>query len=730
MKLKNNKIIYVSIVFLLIFSTFIYTASIEYKRAYEEEKRTLLNSLTLVKSNFESLITGKIVSLNGIIAYVELHEDFNQDQFSAFVEKLYNPNDGVVRAMTFIKDTTITHVYPYRSNVSVIGKDLALDYQQSQSVLFCKERKIPVFDAPVNLIQGGLGMISRIPILDKYNEYIGQLSIVFNFEESLDGSGILALGRNNDVVLTGMDPFTGEEKVIWSNIDSERKSLEEPLTKEIRLYDSNLYLNVVPKDGWGIKTNLFKMLILIGFFIASVSSAGFYKILSNREKIQKSYYEILEQEEHIKFLADHDPLTDLFNRRKLVEKIKENIDKNINGTLILLDIDDFKNINDTLGHAYGDKLLKHMAKVLLSLLKDKSTIYRLGGDEYYILLEGITLKNEIESFLGEVISEIENNNYLEGIRNHITTSMGIVSFPEDGSDVNELLMKVDLAMYSAKKSGKNQYKFFNDQIISAFDEQVGMEKKLREALENGDFEIEYQPVICAKTLQMDYFEALVRMYDRETNSLVLPGSFISIAESTGIIVPLGKMVFNKVFQQLSIIKEQGITPRPISVNLSPRQVNDPELYGFLKRGIEENNIDPSLIEIEITESVLMENSEENIKILERIKDLGINIALDDFGTGYSSMNYLTYLPVDKIKFDRSLKDKIVYHENNKVMSGLIEFVHGLGLKIVAEGIEETEEVVKLKKEGCDFFQGYLFARPLKKEDMIKCYNFNYFEHGQ
>lgn len=126
----------------------------------------------------------------------------------------------------------------------------------------------------------------------------------------------------------------------------------------------------------------------------------------------------------------------------------------------------------------------------------------------------------------------------------------------------------------------------------------------------------------------------------------------------------------------------------------------------------------------------MENSEENIKILERIKDLGINIALDDFGTGYSSMNYLTYLPVDKIKFDRSLKDKIVYHENNKVMSGLIEFVHGLGLKIVAEGIEETEEVVKLKKEGCDFFQGYLFARPLKKEDMIKCYNFNYFEHGQ
>jgi sensor domain CHASE-containing protein len=231
-KLKNKKIIYVVIVFLLIISTFIYTASIEYRRANEEEKRTLMNSLSLVKSNFETLITGKIVSLNGLIAYLEINQEFTQDQYSAFVEKLYNPNDGVVRAMSFIKDTTITHVYPYRSNVSVVGKDLAMDYEQSQSVLFCKERKIPVFDAPVNLIQGGLGMVSRIPITDKYNEYFGQLSIVFNFEESLDGSGIFALGRDNDVVLTGMDPFTGKEKVIWSNIDSERKSLEEPLTKE------------------------------------------------------------------------------------------------------------------------------------------------------------------------------------------------------------------------------------------------------------------------------------------------------------------------------------------------------------------------------------------------------------------------------------------------------------------------------------------------------------------
>jgi predicted signal transduction protein with EAL and GGDEF domain len=258
-----------------------------------------------------------------------------------------------------------------------------------------------------------------------------------------------------------------------------------------------------------------------------------------------------------------------------------------------------------------------MANVLLNLLKDKNTIYRLGGDEYYILLEDITSKDEIEDFLEKVILEIKNNNSLEGIRNHITTSMGIVFFPEDGSDVNELLMKVDLAMYSAKKDGKNQYKFFNDSIISAFDEKVGMEKKLREALEKEDFELEYQPVISSKTLQMDYFEALVRLYDRDTNSLLLPNLFIPIAESTGIIVPLGKMVFNQVFKQINALKEQGINPRPISVNLSPRQVNDPELYDFLKNGITENDIDPSLIEIEITESVLMENSEENIRILEK-----------------------------------------------------------------------------------------------------------------
>lgn len=727
MKLKNNKFFYVSIVFLLIFSTFIYTASLEYRRAHEEEKRTLLNSLNLVKSRFETLITGKIVSLNGIIAYVGIHEDFSQDQYTAFAEKLYDPSDSVVRAMTFIKDTTITHVYPYRPNIAVIGKDLALDEEQSQSVLFCKERKKPFFDAPVNLIQGGKGMISRLPILDNNNEYIGQLSIVFNFERSLESSGIFDLGRENYVMLIGMDPFTGNEKVIWSNYDLQGTMKEELVTKELRLYDSNLYLNIVPKTGWGAKTSLFKMLIFIGFIVAVFSSAGFYKILSNREKIQKSYNEILEQEKHIKFLADHDPLTDLYNRRKLVERINENIITDVHGTLILIDIDDFKNINDTLGHAYGDKLLKHMANVLLNILKDKNCLYRLGGDEYYILLENITSKQDIEEFIEKIMSEIQQNNSLEGISNHITTSMGVVIFPKDGSEVNELLMKVDLAMYSAKRAGKNQHKFFNDNIISAFDEKVGMEKKLRESLEKEGFELEYQPVISAKTMEVDYFEALVRLYDRETNSMLLPGAFIPIAESTGIIVPLGKLVFNKVFEQIIKLKEQGVYPRPISVNFSPRQVNDQELFEFLKKRLTENDIDPSLIEIEITESVLMENSEENIRTLEKIKKLGVNIALDDFGTGYSSLNYLTYLPVDKVKFDKSLKDKIVYHENRKVMSGLIEFVHGLGLTIVAEGIELAEEVAKLKEEGCDFFQGYLFDRPLKKDEMIRCFTKKYTE---
>lgn len=243
------------------------------------------------------------------------------------MNKLYDSNDGTVRALTFIKDTTISHVYPYKSNASVIGKNLALDYEQSQSVLFCKEKKIPVFDAPVNLIQGGKGMVSRIPILDNLNGYIGQLSIVFNFERSLEASGILDLSRENYITIMGMDPFTGNEKLIWSNNANEDHADEEKIRKELRLYDSNLYISAIPKEGWGGYSSLFMMIIFGGLIVASFSSLGLYKILSNREELQKRYSEILEQEKQILHIADHDPLTNLFNRRKLVENINNSIEK-------------------------------------------------------------------------------------------------------------------------------------------------------------------------------------------------------------------------------------------------------------------------------------------------------------------------------------------------------------------------------------------------------------------
>lgn len=286
-------------------------------------------------------------------------------------------------------------------------------------------------------------------------------------------------------------------------------------------------------------------------------------------------------------------------------------------------------------------------------------------------------------------------------------------------------MKVDLAMYSAKRAGKNQYKIFNDEIAMKFEEKVQMEKKLRTALENEDFFLVYQPIISAKTSKVEYFEALIRLKDKENNQVILPNNFIPIAESSGIIIPLGKWVILEVINQLNNIIKLGIKPKPIAVNLSPHQVRDKGLYEFLENEIKKKNIDPALIEIEITENVLLENKTANIEILQKIKSLGIKIALDDFGTGFSSLNYLNYLPVDKIKFDKSLKDRIVYHENIKVMSGLIEFVHGFGLSIVAEGVEEKEEFIKLNAEGCDFFQGYLFDKPLEKEDMIKSYNQNY-----
>lgn len=423
---------------------------------------------------------------------------------------------------------------------------------------------------------------------------------------------------------------------------------------------------------------------------------------------------IKEKEQHIQFLADRDPMTELYNRRKFNELLTEDLINDASGNIVLFDIDNFKTINDTLGHNYGDHLLRYVAEILREKMCCHNTIpFRLGGDEFLIWHRNQSEKCDVIHCMEVTMAKLREKINIEGVAIHITVSAGIAAYPANGRTVDEILVKADIAMYSAKNNGKNRCMVFDEQMTASFHERFQIEKILREALEYQRFRLLYQPIVDAQTGEIAYFEALIRIQDNPLS----PAVFIQVAEESGLIIPIGRWVIQEAIRQQRKWIDAKYPVKGIAINISGNQFYDESLVEYIANILDEQKVDPALIEIEITESVLINNQEKAINIMKKLKEMGIRIALDDFGTGFSSLNYLTYMPVDKIKLDKSLKDKFIRMENIQVMEGLVSLAHGLGLKVVAEGVEEELEANRLKRVKCDYLQGYLYSRPLGSSDV-------------
>ncbi|MBE0451195.1 MAG: EAL domain-containing protein [Clostridia bacterium] len=710
MNSKIKKIIYSGIVFLSVFGMFALMANYEHTLAIERHKQDARDTLLMTQTNLESIITSRMISMGGIAAYIEIDNEISQLEYSSFAKNIYASADEIVKSMTFITDTTITHIYPYEENKAAIGIDLASEASQRDLILYAKNNLKAVFTAPVNLVEGGIGIIVRIPVVVK-EAYYGQVAIVFDYDKTIAASGIESLSSEYVVELAGFDSLSGEKAIIWNN---DGNPVGDSIIQEVNLYDSTLILTVLPREGWQGKTVLYYMLWFIGVIVSSFAFMGMYKVLSfnddlkgANEELENTIGRLQISEAHITHMAEHDALTELFNRRKFVEILGAQLNSGKTGSVLLLDIDNFKNINDTLGHVYGDKVLVSISKRLLEAVEGNAHVFRFGGDEFIVLMMDITDTDSIDRCIENIVCHLDLGNEVEHIKNHITASIGVSRYPANGNTVEELLLKADIAMYSAKKSGKNKRQFFFDDLISNFENRINIENRLRGALKSNEFMIYYQPIIDAKTGDLSSFEALLRLKDLS----MPPNEFIPIAEENGMIVPIGKWVIREVLDQLQKWEASGFETKPVAINLSPRQIYDATISEFVEDELNSRGIDPSMIEIEITESVLIDNKEENMKVLSALKKIGLIISLDDFGTGYSSLNYLTYMPVDKIKLDKSLKDRFIDMEDTKMMDGLISIAHGLNLEVVVEGVEEAGESEKLIATNCDYMQGYYFGRP-------------------
>ncbi|WP_053955355.1 EAL domain-containing protein [Inediibacterium massiliense] len=430
-----------------------------------------------------------------------------------------------------------------------------------------------------------------------------------------------------------------------------------------------------------------------------------------------------EQEDYIQYLAYNDELTNLPNRITFLQKLQQATKKNESGAVMLLDLDNFKEINDTLGHVYGDEVLKKVAQEFVNIKDDNMFVARFGGDEFLVLIENEEEILAIEHYAKKIIEIFKNKFMIEEHGIYISASLGITRYPFDSNKVNELIMNADMAMYKVKDQGRNNYKFFNQKMTEKLNEHIQIERILRDALEEDGFKLVYQPQIDIYTGEISSFEALLRL----KNHAISPATFIQVAEENGMIIQMGRWVTSEVIHQIAIWKKKGIIVKPVAINLSAKQLNDWNYIEFLKEVLKEKEVEAKYLEIEITESIFLEKKEETIIFLKQLKDLGIKIALDDFGTGYSSLSYLTFLPVDKIKLDKSLCDKFLEIDNISVMDNIISLVHSLKLEVVAEGIEYMEQYKRLKKATCDYIQGYLFSKPVEAIEAEKIYEKNFLE---
>ncbi|MBI4697121.1 MAG: EAL domain-containing protein [Gammaproteobacteria bacterium] len=424
-----------------------------------------------------------------------------------------------------------------------------------------------------------------------------------------------------------------------------------------------------------------------------------------------------ESEARVEHLATHDWLTQLPNRMLLEDQLELALEQTRHAgrriAVIFLDLDRFKHINDSLGHTMGDQLLQVISMRLASCVRREDTVCRLGGDEFVIVLNGVNREENVTPVAEKLLETVAKPLFLEGQEFSITASVGIAVFPGDGDTVETLLRNADTAMYRAKDEGRNTFRYYTAEMNERVRQRLHIEHRLRSAVKEGSFELHFQPQIELATGRVAGAEALVRWRDAESGELVAPARFIPIAEETGLISGIGAWVIDETLAQARRWRESGHPAGLLSINVSTRQFFEPDFVPRLERSLEAASVMPREIGIEITESIMIHDVEEAIRILEQLKGLGVKLAIDDFGTGYSSLGYLRRLPIDTVKLDMAFVRHLTENARDRAIAGgLIALSHELGLVTVAEGVETEAQRDLLRELGCDQIQGYIYSRPL------------------
>lgn len=455
----------------------------------------------------------------------------------------------------------------------------------------------------------------------------------------------------------------------------------------------------------------------------SIISDNYDELSHAKNILEANEIELKKNYNHIEQLAYHDGLTGLYNRVAFMKYAYDMFNedgKNLTRhSIFFIDLDNFKNVNDTLGHDYGDLLLKQVSDHLTKCVTSDDILARTGGDEFLILKKNVSGNEELAAFATTLTDLVKKPFDLDGEIAHVSMSVGIATFPNDGLSITELIKNADIAMYYAKTSGKNGYSFFNSYMEDDVNKRNELADILTTVIEKGEVYLQYQPQVDVETGRITGHEALMRI-ESDLLGFVPPSEFIPVAEDTGIINELGEWALYEACRFNQKIIKSGFDDMRVSVNISTAQLKDSRLIDIIRSIPAETGMSLDHLEIEITESVLMDSFEHNLDLINQMKALGATIALDDFGTGYSSFNYLTKIPIDTLKIDKTFIQGICDNEKDRyIADSIISLAHKMHITVIAEGVEDIDQLSVLQRQFCDTLQGYLFSKPLNANDFIE-----------
>lgn len=462
--------------------------------------------------------------------------------------------------------------------------------------------------------------------------------------------------------------------------------------------------------------------ILLGVFGRALR----LRLHDRRQQLRDSVHLLKERDKslananlELKRQATHDALTGIANRVLFVERLSHAVHDRQPFAVCVFDLDRFKIINDSLGHGAGDALLKHVTERLLSIVRSTDSVARAGGDEFLLLLRNLSSVQEIEALIARWMLSLSQPYQLTGLELHVSPSIGIARYPNDGTGAEELLARADEAMYFAKRSGRKTFRFFDASVMGFSRERLEIEAELRGALSQGELSLHYQPKIDIATGEMRSVEALIR-WQHPTRGPILPGEFIPIAEESGLILEIGEWVIREACRQARAWQQRQMPFLRVAVNVSPLQFRQANFVKKIHSALQEHALDATYLEIELTEATLMSNAETSVALLEELSELGVVVAIDDFGTGYSCMSYLQRFPIDKLKIDRSFISDVASNAGDaSIVRAIISLAHGLRLKVIAEGVESEEQLGILRRMGCDQYQGFYRSAAVPAADIEK-----------